>query len=247
MTDCVRVVAILDVYIDDETSAETNAFVQQHVAHCAACARRLQLLREHRDEVRRALTQLHAPAVVHQRVRGIPVASQSSWAAFIREWLVPAAATVLVASIVVPWQPADPETDTVMAVAEHRACALEQAGRTRDASDYGPEAWVPLISDNGGRMRVVEAHTCGSATDFTHVIIEERGGGKTSILISRTGEGAERTLRPQTQGGYEVSGVRTTRHQAFVVIDQERSRALRAWREPTVERVHRFLKQLEGT
>ena len=247
MTDCVRVVAILDVYIDDETSAETNAFVQQHVAHCAACARRLQQLREHRDEVRRALRQLPAPAVVHQRVRGIPAASHSSWAAFIREWLVPAAATALVASIVVPWQPPDPGIDTVMAVAEHRACALERSIRPRDASDYAPEAWMPLIPDNGGTMRVVEAHTCGYATDFTHVIIEERGGGKTSILISRAGEGAERTLGPQTQGGFEVTGVRTTWHRAFVVIDQERSRALRSWREPTVERVHRFLKQLEGT
>jgi hypothetical protein len=41
--------------------------------------------------------------------------------------------------------------------------------------------------------------------------------------------------------------VRTTRHRAFVVIDRAHARALRIWREPTVQRLQHFLKQVEGT
>ena len=64
--------------------------------------------------------------------------------------------------------------------------------------------------------------------------------------MARAGEGAERIFRPQRIGGFEVSQVRTTRHRAFLVIDRTHARALREWREPTVQRVQQFLKQKEG-
>jgi Putative zinc-finger len=248
MNDCSRVLTLLDVYLDDETSAETNVFVQQHLAHCGACARRFQLLRDHRLEVRAALRTLRAPAALHQRVqRTMPPSSTPSIAAFVRNWLVPAAATALVAWIVIPWRPAEPEAYTRMAVGEHRACALEQSGRLREVVDYGPEAWMPLLPDFDDRVRVIEGHACGYATDFTHVIVEERGGRRASILISRAAEGSERTLLPETRGEFEVTQTRTTRHRAFVVMDRDRSAALREWREPTLRRVHQFLKQMEGS
>jgi hypothetical protein len=248
MNDCTRVLTLLDVHLDDETSAETNVFVQQHLAHCGACARRFQLLREHRLEVRAALRELRAPSELHQRVRRtLPATSTPSIAALVRNWLVPAAATALVAWIVIPWRPREPEVYAQMAVGEHRVCALERSGRLREAMSYAPEASMPLLPDLGDRVRVIEAHACGYATDFTHVIVEEHGGRRASILISRAGEGSERTLRPETRGEFEVTQTRTTRHRAFVVMDRNRSQTLREWREPAVRRVHQFLKQMEGS
>jgi hypothetical protein len=165
---------------------------------------------------------------------------------FIREWIVPAIATALVAWIVIPSQPVEPEGYTRQAAAQHRACALERAIVTPPAGRYQPDEFTPLIPDLGG-VRVVEAHECIAGTKFTHVIVEDAGGGKGSILVTRSGEASERTFRPERHGDFDVSQVRTTRHRAFVVLDHERSRQLREWREMTTARLHQFLKQLEGS
>jgi len=106
---------------------------------------------------------------------------------------------------------------------------------------------MSLIPDVGGRIRVIEGHECGQAMDFTHVVVQETGGGKASIFVTRAGEGGERVVRPQRRGDFEVSQVRTTRHRAFVVIDHQHARQLREWRELTMRRMHRFLRQLEGS
>jgi hypothetical protein len=248
MTDCSHVETLLDIYVDDETSAETNALVQAHVARCPSCARRLQLLRGHRGEVRAALRERRAPAELHERIRAsLPAADRLSVAAFVRNWLVPAAATALVAWIVIPERRAEPDVYAAMAVEEHRACALAGAVRPRPASAYAPDSRMPLLPDAKGEVRVIAAHACGQAMDFTHLIVEAPGGRKASILISRASEGGERRLQTQTRGEFEVSQTRTTRHVASVVMDRAQSEALRAWREPAMRRVQQFLRQLEGT
>ena len=247
MNNCAETTALLEVYLDDETTPETNALVQRHVATCETCAARLHALREQRQQLRAALGHERAPAALHGRVRVMLGPARPSMAAFIRSWIVPAAATVLVAWIVIPWRPAEPEIYAMHAVAEHRACALDRAMRPRDVSYYTPEAWMPLIPDLGGRVHVVEAHACGQQTDFTHVIVEDESAHKASILIMRSGEGAARTLRPERRGDFEVTQIRTTWHRAFVVIDRTGARALREWREPALQRVQQFLRQTEGT
>ena len=247
MNSCAEITALLGVYLDDETTPDTNALVLQHVAACEACASHLHAQREQRHQLRTALQQEGAPAALHGRVRALLVPARPSMAAFIRSWIIPAAATALVAWIVIPWRPAEPEIYAMNAVAEHRACALDRAMRPRDVSFYTAEAWMPLIPDLGGRIRVVEAHACGQQTDFTHVIVEDESAHKASILIMRSGEGAARTLRPERRGDFEVTQLRTTWHRAFVVIDRTRAPALREWREPALQRVQQFLKQTEGT
>ena len=161
----------------------------------------------------------------------------------IREWIVPGVATAMVAWIVIPTRPAVPETYAIDAVAEHRSCALQN--RTRpDARSLSADDFAALIPDVGGRMHVVKAHRYGS---LTHVIVEEDGGRRASILMARTSEGGERLVGPETRDGFEVSQVRTTRHRAVVVIDRDRARALRDWRKVTLERLQRSFRQLEGT
>ena len=245
MNDCNRILALLDVYLDDETTVETNALVHQHLEHCEPCARQFQSVQQLRASLREALGRDRAGASLHQRVRAV-LPAEPRLAAFIRTWIVPAAATAMVAWIVLPQGPAaEPGIYRAMAVAEHRACALERVVQPRAISYYEPDAWMPLLPDSAGQVRVVEAHLCGQQMDYMHVILEERGA-KASIFMAGAGEGAERVFRPQRIGDFEVSQVRTTRHRAFLVIDRTHARALREWREPTLQRVRQFLRQKEG-
>jgi hypothetical protein len=248
VTDCARILAIIDVYLDDETTPETNAMVQQHVQHCEACARQLQAAHHLRASMRDALRHDRASASLHQRVRAmLPPEPRPRLASFIRDWIVPATATVIVAMIMLPWRPAERDYFRVIAVGEHVACALERSARPRDASLYPAATLMPLVPTNGGKVRVVEAHACGQQVDYLlHMILEE-GDTKASIFVVRAGESAEGVFRPFRSGAFEVTQVRATRHRAFVVIDRTHARALREWRAPTVQRLQRFLKEVEGT
>ena len=157
---------------------------------------------------------------------------------------MPGTATALVAWIVIPTPPAEPESYAISAVAEHRSCALENRARPGEGSLYSADDFAALIPDVGGRMHVVKAHRYGS---LTHVIVEDDGGRRASILMARASEGGERLIGPETRDGFEVSQVRTTRHRAVVVIDRDRARALRNWRMATLERLQRSFRQLEGS
>ena len=247
MKDCSHILTLIDVYLDDEATAETNAMVHEHIELCEACARQLQAARRLRASMRDALAHERAPASLHQRVRAI-AQPPSSLASLIRTWAGPAVATAIVAWVVVTWRPAEPEIEIASAVGEHVSCALERTQPTRTTALAGlhlAESSMPLIPSAGGQVRVLDAHICGRQRDYQHIVLEE-GGTKASILIASAGEGAERTLPPQRRGDFEVSVIRSTRHRTFVVIDRTRSQALREWREPAVERVRSFLKQREG-
>lgn len=248
MNDCARILLLLDVYLDDETTAETNVLVQQHVEQCETCARQLQAAHHLRVSVRDALGHDRAPVSLRQHLHArLTAEPRPRLASLIRQWIVPAAATMLIAWIVLPARPAEPGIYRMMAAGEHVACALERAIPPRDVAYSTAHTAMPLIPLAGGRVRIVEAHACGRQMDnLLHMILEE-GGTKASIFIVRAGEGAERVFRPQRSGDFEVHEVRTTRHRAFVVIDRTHARALRSWRGPTVQRLQGFLKQVEGT
>jgi hypothetical protein len=204
-------------------------------------------MQELRAAMRDALGRDPAPADVHRRVRAEMPAEPQPWLArLIGNWIVPAAATAIVAWIVVPWQPGEPDGDALRAIGEHVACALEHAAPIRDVSAYAPTASMPLVTGGGDHIRIVDAHVCGGQTDFVHLVVED-GESTASILLARAAEGAARTIRPHTRGAFEVSGIRTTRHRAYVVIDGARSPQLRQWRGPALRRVERFLKAVEGT
>lgn len=247
MNDCARILSLLDVYLDDEATAETNVMVQQHVERCEACARQLQWAHHLRASMRDALRHDRASASLHQRVRAmLPPEPRPRLASFIRNWIVPATATAIVAWIVLPWRSGESGIYRAMAAGEHVSCALEKRVPPRDVSYYRPETLVPLFPDGGGTIRVLEAHVCGEQMDYLLHVIFEEGGTKASIFIARAPEGAERIYRPQRNGNFDVTLVRTTWHHAFVVTERGRSRALREWREPAVRRVQQFLKQVEG-
>lgn len=165
---------------------------------------------------------------------------------FIREWIVPGLTTALVAWIFIPTIPAEPVSYDNLAVGQHRTCALEGRIMPSPRGWYPPEQFAPLIPSAGGTMRVIDAHECAGSMAFTHLIVEAAGGDKASILVTRSPEGGERTLRRRFRD-FEVTQVRTTRRRAFIVVDWKQSRALRRWREATTERMRQFLRQSEGS
>jgi len=155
-------------------------------------------------------------------------------------------ATALVAWIVIPLRPAEPETYATIAVENHRACTLARAVKPRDGRSYAADDLMALIPNGGGSIRVIEGHDCGQAMDFMHVVVQDTGGGKASIFVTRVGEGGERIMPPERHGDFEVSQVRTTRHRAVVVIDRQHAHRFRQWREMTMPRMQQFLRQREG-
>ena len=164
-----------------------------------------------------------------------------------RNWVAPASATAVVAWIVIPLAPPESDFYERSVSGEHRACALERVIKPRQGYSYSPEAFESLIPTLNGSLRVVEGHECGQQADLTHVILEDRAGTRASVFVTRSPESSERRFGRRRVGHFEVSQVRTTRHRAFVVIDPQRTRQLRAWRELTLDRLEHFLKQQEGS
>jgi hypothetical protein len=166
--------------------------------------------------------------------------------AFIRDWVAPASVTALVAWIFIPTIPLEPPTYDKIAQGQHRVCALEGHRQPDRESWYPPDEFTPLIPSLGGKIRVIEAHECLGSMNFTHLIVDIAGAGKASVLVTRSGEGGERTIGPRRFGDFEVMQVRTTRHRGFVVVDRAQAGRLREWRDLTIDRLRQFLRQSEG-
>ena len=54
MSECARFRPLLDVYLDDAATPETNALVHEHIAYCGSCALELQSSRSLRVSMREA-------------------------------------------------------------------------------------------------------------------------------------------------------------------------------------------------
>jgi len=246
MTDCHRILALLDVYVDDETTPETNALVQEHVSRCAACAEQLHSLRRLRSSLRDELGAERAAGALHQRVRASLVdGTRSSWSAVLRQWIIPATAAALVVFAFLRGNV--PESAAVeSAVAEHVACAIAGRAPVDGAAGYQPATSMPWVPDPEHHVRILDAHACGRDREYKHLVVE-RDGAKASILIAnRAGGDPDVGSSQHNAGAFEVSVVGSPGHVAYLVIERARSRALRAWREPALQRVQRFLQQLEG-
>ena len=246
MSECARIQPLLEVYRDDETSPETNAIVQEHVRHCAACAEELQSLRALRASMRDALGTERASEGLHRRVSASLVDdTRSPWAAVIRQWIIPATAAALVVVAFLRWNV--PESAAVeSAVAEHVACAIDGRAPVDAAAGYQPATSMPWVPDPGHQVRILDAHACGRDREYKHLVVEQ-GGAKASILIADRATGDPGVGSTQHRAGaFDVSVVSSPGHVAYLVMERARSGALRAWRDPAVQRVQRFLQQLEG-
>lgn len=244
MNDCHRVRALLDVYLDDEASAETNAVVQEHAGRCASCAAALQSARTLRTALREALATDRAPDRLHARVRAALVPASSRLTTLVRTWLVPASAAAVVLLIALRGDVPDAAAVDA-AVAEHVACALDRRGTTVTAGS-APASIFPWVPDPERRVRILDAHACGRDGEYRHLVVE-RDGTRASILITEVAGGQPSAQAPTVASGpYDVRVVSSARHVAYLIVDRDRAGVLRAWREPAAQRVQRFLHHLEG-
>jgi hypothetical protein len=248
MNDCTRISPLLEVYADDEASPETNAIVLDHLQRCDRCARELRGIQSLRTGLRAALGDGRAPAALAGRIVSAIDGRPRRWLpAAVRAWLVPASAALIALAI---WmareQPADAHVQT--AVSEHVICALQGRGpRLPDAAaaERGLGTAMPWIRDGAAGIRIVEAHTCGGAQPFAHVVLDIEGS-TASVLIARRPAKAVLPAGPLVRGDFEVSVVTSARHVAYVIADRRRREGNRALRGPTLQRVERFLQQMEG-
>ena len=238
---CQQVREMMDSYLSEELSVETNHSVLHHVAECRDCAaelRRRQRLRAllsetldlpvddaRADRVRMRITQ----AVDRERRSSQRVARLGA-----------VAATLVAAVAVAYW--AGRRVDAAAyndSAGDHVACALTYPSSTvydpnRAAQNLAPpfEHIVDAIGRSHGVYHVIDAHMCPyKGRNYAHVVI--RGDGQTLSLFA---ERAERGALPDTPTtvlagdaldvhatmrlGYRISAVATRDHRLFLVSER---------------------------
>ena len=249
MNDCATTTALLDVYADDETSAETNALVHTHLRECPRCLRELHDIRAMKTQLRDVLGHERAPAALRSRIQAsIDAQRGHRLVGALRGWLAPvSAAAVALATWTLLPSPSPSLADA--AVSEHIACALDrQVVQVNPATalERGHTVAMPWIRDAAHDIHVVDAHACGQQPMFSHVIVSV-SGSLASVLIVPRPDGARAAPSQLRRGDFDVSIVSAIAHDGYLIGPRAPSDMLRDWRSPVLDRVARFLEQLEGT
>ena len=236
--DCQHVLEVMDSYLCEELSVETNHGFQRHLAECRDCAAEL----KRRRRLRALLSEtLNVPLddVDADRARArITHAVDRERPSWLRVTRLAAVAATLVAAIGVAFW-AGRRVDAAAyddSAEDHIACALtypESAEYDKDrvarslASPF--EHIVDAVGRSHGIYHVIDAHMCPyKGRTYAHVVI--RGDGQTLSLFA---ERAERGALPDaptialagdtvdvhatTRLGYRVSAVATRDHRLFLV------------------------------
>jgi anti-sigma factor RsiW len=235
--DCQHVREVMDSYLAEELSVETNHGVLRHVTGCRACAAEL----KRRARLREMLSETLEVAVDADRARARITRAvdreQRSWQRLARLGAV--AATLIAAVAVAYW--AGRRVDAAAyddSAGDHIACALTYPEGTafdpeRAAQNLVPpfEHIVDAVGVSHGHYRVIDAHMCPyKGRNYAHVVI--RGEGQTlSLFAERADRGAlpaapttvlagdTLNLHATTRLGYRVSAVATRDHRLFLVSE----------------------------
>ena len=236
--ECQHVGEMMDSYLSEELSVETNHRVLRHVAECSDCAAEL----KRRQRLRALLSQTLDVAVDADRASARIIQAldreQRSWGRVARFGAV--AATLIAAVAVAYWagRPVDAAAYDDSA-GDHVACALAypesvayDAGRA--AQNLAPpfEHIVEAIGLSHGAYHVIDAHMCPyKGRNYAHVVI--RGDRQTlSLFAERAKRGAlpgtsttvlsgdTLDVHATTRLGYRVSAVATRDHRLFLVSER---------------------------
>lgn len=236
--DCQHVREVMDSYLSEELSVETNHGVLRHLTECRDCAAELKRRRQLRlllvatldvevdaDRARARITQ----AVGRER---------RPWRRIAR--IAGIAATLIAAIGVAFWagRPVDAAAYDDSA-GDHIACALTYpAGTTYDSARAAQNLAPPFehIADaiglSHGVYHVVDAHMCPyKGRNYAHLVIH--GDGQTlSLFAERTGRGAlpdtpttvlsgdTLDVHATMRLGYRISAVAMRDHQVFLVSER---------------------------
>jgi anti-sigma factor RsiW len=259
--DCRHVREVMDSYLSEELSVETNHGFLRHVAECRDCAAELQRRRRLRALLSVTLDAPVNADRVRARITHAVDREQRSWQRAARFGGV--AATLVAAVAVAYWlsRPVDAAAYDDSA-ADHVACALTYPigtvyDPTRAAQNLASpfEHIVDAIGRSHGAYHVIDAHMCPyKGRNYAHVVI--RGDGQTLSLFA---ERAERGTLPDTPTtvlagdtldvhattrlGYRISALATRDYQLFLV--SERPMAPPALTQDILRSTVHFIRDLE--
>jgi anti-sigma factor RsiW len=236
--DCHYVREVMDSYLSEELSVETNHDFLRHVAQCRDCEAEL----KRRRRLRALLSETLDVAVDADRVRArITHAMDRELRSWVRVARLGTVAATLVAAVAVAYW-AGRRVDAAAyddSAEDHIACALTYPDGTaydkvRAAQHLESpfEHIVDAVGLSHGLYHVIDAHMCPyKGRNYAHVVI--RGGGQTLSLFA---ERAERGALPDTPTtvlagdtlevhgttrlGYRISAVATRDHRLFLVSER---------------------------
>jgi anti-sigma factor RsiW len=236
--DCQHVREVMDSYLSEELSVETNHGVLRHVTECRDCAAEL----KRRRRLRALLVETLDVPVDDERVRARIAQAvdrqQRSWRHIVRFGGI--AATLIAAVAVAYW--AGRRVDAAAfddSAEDHIACALSYPegaayDPTRAAQNLAPpfERIADAVGLSHGVYHVIDAHMCPyKGRNYAHVVI--RGDGQTLSIFAERAErgtlpaapttvlaGDTLDVHSTTRLGYRVSAVAMRDHQVFLVSER---------------------------
>ncbi len=237
--ECQHICELMDSYLSEELSVETNHLVLRHLATCQACGGEVR----RRQRLRTLLAQSLDMAVdvdgVRQRITDAVDREQRSRGGVARWWGVAAALIIGVAATYWFSRPVDAAAYDDSA-GNHVACALVFPALVtydpqRAARSLAPpfERIADAIGLTHGPYHVIDAHMCPyNGRDYAHVVL--RGNGRTlSLFAERAVRGAlpATPVRTVLAGdaldvhstarlGYHVSATATPGHRLFLVSER---------------------------
>ncbi len=236
--DCQHVREVMDSYLSEELSVETNHDFLHHVAQCRDCAAELR----RRQRLRALLSETLTVAVDAERVRArITHAMDRERRSWVRVARFGAVAATLVAAVAVAywtgWRVDAAAYDD--SAQDHITCALTYPDGTaydkvRAAKNLESpfEQIVDTVGLSHGHYHVIDAHMCPyKGRNYAHVVI--RGDGQTLSLFAERAErgalpdtpttvlaGDTRDVHATTRLGYRISAVATRDYRIFLVSER---------------------------
>jgi anti-sigma factor RsiW len=236
--DCQHVREVMDSYLSEELSVETNHSFLRHVAQCPDCGAELR----RRQRLRALLSETLTVAVDAERVRTRITHAMDrearSWVRVARLGAI--AATLLAAVAVAYWAGGRVDAAAYDHSAEdHVACALTYPEGTKydkvRAAQHLESPFEQIVDAVGlsrGSYHVIDAHMCPyKGRNYAHVVL--RGDGQTlSLFAERAQRGAlpdtpttvlagdTLDVHATTRLGYRISAVATRDHRIFLVSER---------------------------
>jgi hypothetical protein len=236
--DCQNVREVMDSYLSEELSVETNHGFLHHVAGCRDCAGELKRRQRLRALLSATLDIATDANRVTARITQAVDREQRSWQRIARFGAVAAMLAAAVAATYWVGAPVDAAAYDD-AAEDHIACALTYPDDAVYDADRAAQNLAPPFLDIAGAVglshgayHVIDAHMCPyEGRNYAHVVL--RGGGQTLSLFAERAErgalpdtpatvldGDTLDLHATTRLGYRIAAVETRDHRLFLVSER---------------------------
>jgi len=240
--DCQQVRDLLDSFLSDELSVETNHAVLRHLESCDECRSEVDRRRETRRLLSVALKDDGGVDVSELRARissAIDTDRTMTWRRVTRYWPI-AAMLVLTVSAAFWWTRRVDAAAYVDSADNHVYCTgtlppdvKYDAERVREILPGPFAGLVDAIPHKIGDAELVDAHLCPyNGRDYVHAVYRDHGhlvslftepsthGSLPSAADAGPLPQTDLSVKWKTLKGFEVDSVATRQHHLFVVSDQ---------------------------